>query len=332
MLDQLIEKSVRFGEKKADFGPAVAAENHVFNVAGDLIVSQNLLMDSSVLLHPTDWAMRQVCARLGATCWPGSKRTLPFNYITACPSELRAEQLNYWLSETPQDRKWFVRAYDEQCRAVLTNRYTPVDVTDMLKWVAEAIDSSPGTTVAFEKSHVGPDSLHLKIIHKTVDTRDDGDWGTGAYIGTGEIGNYRIRVIPLAQRTSCANSIYWPHTDWSLVATHVGHAVILKTRVIAAIFSAFEGAVHALDQALKSRHLDIPRDFEDYIDDICARMGWNVHDNKAILMGSENNDSLFGVAMGISAAAKKTDTWDKRVEMELEAGRVLISAAEWSAQ
>lgn len=332
MLDQLIEKSMAHDEHKTDFGPASAKTEHVFNPDGNLIVSQNLLMDSNVLLHPTDWAMKQVCARLGATCWPGSKRTLPFNYIMACPPGLRARQLNHWLNETPQDRKWFVRAYDDQARAVLTNRYTPVDVTDVLKWVAEAIDSSPGTTVTFEKSHVGPDSLHLKVIHKTVDTRDDGDWGTGAYIGTGEIGNYRIRVIPLAQRSSCVNSIYWPHTDWTLAIAHVGHTVVLKTRVIAAIFSAFEGAAHALEQALKSRNLSAPKDFEDYIDDICARMGWSVHDNKAILMGSENDDSLFGVAMGISAAAKRTDTWCKRVEMELEAGRVLISAAERSAR
>jgi hypothetical protein len=323
MIDQLISRSERHDEHKTDYGPAPVKEYGFDDVAA-LVAPTGLWGNGHVRLAPTEWAFRQVCQKLGPAAFPNSSKMLPADYLWACPPGMRANQLNHWIGVLPQDRQWFVRAYDDAARAVLSDRYADVGVTDTLKWVKSALDSkgiNGGITV--HNPVVTPDVLHLRLLFRTIN-RDSGNYAVGGYFTTGEIGNRKLGAYPLVQRISCTNSIVVPHNQWSWDSRHIGDTHVLKNLFISAIFGVLKGAVEALDQLLEAQNEELP-DFTEYVDDLVKAKGWNTEVRDSILIGSEGYETLFGVIQGVSAAAN-TITWDDdlQADMQLAAGQLLV--------
>lgn len=320
MLDQLIEKSMEYDTHKSDYGPAETAKFSFHDELAHLMYTEELFQ-GAVGLKMDDWSLGQVCQRLGVTAY-GRARSLPKDYLMACPNYMRAEQLNHWLQKT--DKRWFVRAYDDICRAVLSDRYTPIGVTDTLQYIKEAVDSKMGgESLEITSHHVGEDVLHIKLIFRTVNTNgSDGKYGIGGYITTGEIGNRRLGVYPLIQRHSCSNSIMIPSDEWSWQSRHVGSTHVMKQLFVAAIFNVLEGSVNALERLLDEQQHSLDN-FPDFIDKLVKRKGWTVQTRDAILVGSEGHENLFGVIQGISAAAKAETDSTAQANMQLVAGSYL---------
>ena len=62
--------------------------------------------------------------------WPSGQSptvlNVPYPYLTRCPAELQAEQLEYWLAHE-SNRELFFRFDGREVRALFTPRYKPVD-------------------------------------------------------------------------------------------------------------------------------------------------------------------------------------------------------------
>lgn len=321
MLYRLIEKSIYFDAHKSDYGPAETSKFSFHDEFAHLMYTEELFQ-GAVGLRMDDWSFGQVCQKLGAAAWPGHNCVLPKDYLAACPADMRATQLNHWLRQTK--RRWFVRAYDDTCRAVLSDRYTPIGVTDTLQYIKEAVDSKMGDApLEIANRYVGEDVLHIKLIFKHVNTgREHGDYGIGGYITTGEIGNRKLGVYPLIKRSSCNNSIIVPDSEWSWQSRHIGSTHVMKQLFIAAIFNVLEGSVNTLERLLETQQQSL-ENFPDFVDKLVKHKGWTVETGKAILVGSEGNESLFGVINGISAAARVESDPTVRANMELVAGSYL---------
>ena len=322
MLDQLIEQSKAFDEHKSDYGPAPVKSFMFHNHTAELSVPGSLFQNSRVMLTPTEHAFGQICQKLGPAAFPGTAKTLPANYLLACPPIQRADHLNHWLFKTNGGRQWFVRGYDHDARAVLSDKYGTVGVTETLEWVRDAIDAKGGTGgVRVINPVVTPDILHLRTLFRDVTTKE-GHYGIGGYFTTGEIGNRKLGAFPLIKRTSCDNSIAIPTDAWSWESRHVGDTRILKRLFVTAIYSVLKSSVEALDKLMQAMDVEIP-DFTKYVDGLVKGKGWEIETKDRILIGSEGHTSLFGLVQGVSSAAKFLDD-DERATMELFAGRLLV--------
>jgi hypothetical protein len=59
---------------------------------------------------------------------------VPYSYLSRCPSELQAQNLNYWIEQERQQRDTFFCRFDggDRLRAVFTDRYQPLDNMEIL--------------------------------------------------------------------------------------------------------------------------------------------------------------------------------------------------------
>jgi len=63
---------------------------------------------------------------------------IPYSYLSRCPAELQARNLNYWIQQEAQKRKtMFCRFDGDSLRAVFTDRYTAIDHMEIVSKMLE---------------------------------------------------------------------------------------------------------------------------------------------------------------------------------------------------
>jgi hypothetical protein len=63
---------------------------------------------------------------------------VPHSYLSRCPAELQAKNLNYWIEQERSQRETFFCRFDaNQLRAVFTERYTAIDHMEVLTKMLE---------------------------------------------------------------------------------------------------------------------------------------------------------------------------------------------------
>lgn len=328
MLKQLIERSESYDQDKRDVGPHVANGGFSFDSVTANIVCPPTLDDhlrgmTNGAYPLTDHALQQVCGRLGAAAWPGSQKTLPVDYLSTCPPTLLAKNLNHWVDRLPADREWFVRTYQDQCRAILTDRFSVVDVTETLRWVQQILDDKSGNGATLFRPVVTPDVLHLRILVKEVKPPKGSPYAVGTYVTTGEIGNRRIGVFPLIQRTVCTNSITWKKEGaWEHI--HTGSRAVLRQEFLIHMVDAFEASGRLLEAMLDAETNKVPN-FDELVTEMCERNGWSESVQNSIFFGAESQDTTFGLVNGLSYMAHKhfSEDPDKQADVEALAGSFL---------
>ena len=121
-LQKLITKSQNLDVGKADYTVDIGKIS--YNKDARLMLPKDDLGQLQPL-KITDWAMGQVCTKLGG---------LPKSYLNRCPEWLRADQLNYLQQNKSvqvaehnteggrMSDKWMVRTHDDRVRAALTDK------------------------------------------------------------------------------------------------------------------------------------------------------------------------------------------------------------------
>lgn len=304
-LGKLLGLSTGMDEKKTDYISDL--EDIWFSNDADIVVTNPAYGDMAVSLTPTDWALRQICDKLGPP---------PAKYMKRCPRHLRAENLNYWLGGMPQGY-WFVRAYGENCRAVLSRQYVPIANTAVLTHAQQLLDGMGHWLI---DPYVSPDTLHVKI---GMAQGPGGAYAVGAYLGNGEIGNRSFRILPFVQKTSCSNSIIY--AEGGFVQRHVS---VTKAFVYGALKEklgqAFGLAANVLERMVMAEAEKIP-EIAKVVDHICRQhnLSQAVKDN--ILLGTEGEKTRMGLVNGISFAAHASDlSMESQIDLETLAGAQLI--------
>ena len=322
MIDQLIEVAKEHNELKRDHGPKTVRKVSFRESPhdGDLQIH---LLSNGTALNMTPWALRQVCERLGPVCFKGTNKSLPVPYFSKCLPRMAASHLNEWTLLTPEHKKWLIRENDGECRAVLSDSYGVVDVLDVLEMVKHALDTRNSGPVRFYDWFVEPDVLHLKMLF--AETEVEGEhFGLGAYVTTGEIGNRRLQVHSLIKMTSCDNSTILDGKGFSWTHTHrksrYSNHNILRRLMADSIFQVLEGSVEGLEKFLALKEEPV-EDFTQAVERLVAKRGWTLEAQNHILVGSNREESLFGLSCGVSYAAQKMEDADLRVEMETVAGQ-----------
>ena len=79
---------------------------------------------------------------------------VPYSYLSRCPAELQARNLNYWIEQERHQREtFFCRLKCDQLRAVFTERYRPLDNMEILaQLIQHGFDPTTSVQYAIDDS------------------------------------------------------------------------------------------------------------------------------------------------------------------------------------
>lgn len=287
----------------------------------------------------TDHALRHVFAKLSPAVYgKGSAKVLPFDYLTAIPRDLLAQNLNRHLTNGNGSR-WLIRTNGAQVRAILDGSYPgganenrDFENTQYLKIVQSFIDEQPELypDLKLIRPFVSADEMGIKISWRDVNPlRDDdgGSYGIGTFIGNSEIGTGKLKILPLVQRTSCENSIIY-NRDNGVEFIHRGSFAGMRTQFKAAIGKVLHAAADVLDKFIEAESEQIP-DFDAVLSGLALQHAWSEPLKMSVAIGTEGRQTRAGIVNGVTYAAHGAYVPDplKSIEMEMLGGELLFAPA-----
>jgi hypothetical protein len=274
-------------------------------------------------LAPTAWAWGQVFSKLAPAVYgKGSQKTLPGDYLLSIPPRLLATNLNDHLSNI-NGTVWLVRAYDEICRAVLSDGFTTIGNTEILDVLAGVVEQNQTPDFKLVRPSVLPDEINIKSVWKNIH-KPGGDYGIGVYVGNGEIGNRRLRIYPIVQRHSCTNSIIVEH-DKGIEFVHRGNKFTKMVQIKSVIAELFGLAAEVLEKMIAAEAEAIPH-FTDVLAGLSAQYGWDDKTYATVAIGTEGKDTRAGLVNGITFAAHAIEREpSEQADMEILGGRILMA-------
>lgn len=332
-LQSLVNTSEQCDLQKADF--VAAARSFSFDEQARIVPPTSGGF-SSAPLAMTEHSLRQVCSKLGAAVFgKGTSKGLPHDYLSAIPKDLLADNLNRHLTAS-NGNKWMVRGYGESARAVLAGNYPggtdaagDFENTQYLRAVTTLAEGQleQFPDMKLIRPTITADDLHIKMTWRDVDTKGDGgngNYGVGVYIGNGEIGNRKLTVYPLIQRTSCTNSIIFSGEN-GLEMVHRGSLNAMRIQFKAAIGRIFSASAELLDKMIAAEEQTIP-DFEATLAGLALKHGWAEPVRDGVFIGTEGKQTRAAIVNGVTYAAH-TAVGDagEQVEMEILGGAILTA-------
>jgi len=300
-------------------------------------------------LHPTRWALGQMCSRLG----------VPASYFAACPPLLQDIQGNYWLQhgpvtasarhfrgnaraeaeeidldETPEapkqevpksEERWLLRAKGDRLRAVLSSTYSPLDSKLVMETLAPLL--SPRLRVDWFA--LSDEAMHLRLVDPTK-ARDilPGDGlSVGVHISNSEVGARSLCVDALVYRLVCSNGLIALVKGQSLLRRRHVHMAPMRFRAALeeAVAAAFATAEGFLDHLRDSTRQSVP-DPEIAIERLGERWGLSepVRDAAKVALWREKTQvrhSAYGLVNAFTGVAQLLAD-DKRYDLEVLAGQL----------
>ena len=146
------------------------------------------------------------------TVLPSAQRLLanrlrvPHSYLSRCPAELQARNLNYWLEQERSQRETFFCRFDaNQLRAVFTERYTAIDNMEVLTKILEADFNTDG------EIHFALDNemmlLKMPEYGRGFNLIGDDKIVPGIAISNSEVGVLSLSIEAFYYRLICSNGL-----------------------------------------------------------------------------------------------------------------------------
>lgn len=158
-------------------------------------------------------AQRSIAWRLG----------IPFNYLTKCPPDLQAIQMNHWI-EHEKNEQLFFRYDGPDVRAIFTPRYKPVDNFEVMTRLDD-MGYGPDTQV---QCHLDREFMLLSIPDGKQTFQVNGDKMTpGISVSNSEVGLASLSVSAFFLRLICANGMV-AKTEISASYRHISTKILFE--------------------------------------------------------------------------------------------------------
>ena len=268
-------------------------------------------------LAPSTWATGQLCARLG----------IPTPYFRKCPADLQDAQANHWLrygAYKPGER-WLLRAKDHNLRAILSDRYSPLDNRTLLDELRSLLPAS----YRVDWFGLAQESLHLRVINpeRYREVLPNDALTVGIHLANSEVGLRSVTVDALVYRLVCTNGLIRLVKGKSLMRQR--HLYVSEHRFVGVLAEAIENALLEseafLEQMQTATVTPVP-EIESTLEHISGR--WSLSDEtqdaaKQALRqepGSQQ-ESLYGLVNAFTAAARSLPD-EQRYDLEMLAGQL----------
>lgn len=331
----LLERAQAFANNKHD--STVLASTLRFAHVGDwarLVVPGEM---GSISLGMEDHALGQLGERLSKSFWGNGGRTMPRDFYRQLYGSFPGHFTN--LTNDLLDKaegKLLVRGYRNNARAILSDKYATLDNVDLLEMAQGVLDGIPFKVVESGKYYskndgIQRDEMSLRVMVKTVQTDDPkSPYGVGVMIKNGETGQGASEIRPLVWRHSCFNSIVFKSRvdgeSQGLKLTHLGSKKAKINLLAAALVEALPMAEEGLVKFLETRTIGL--DLAMVISKLGEAQGWAEEITNNILIGSEGDQSVYGVINGLTFAAHEADlSLFDRVAMETLASSYVYEPA-----
>lgn len=301
-------------------------------------------------LDLTTWASGQLCSRLG----------IPASYFRKCPPDLQDVQANHWLrnarslagqqdeageQDTPgartwdegekprsrrsqagtQPERWRLRAKDDTLRAVVSDRYSPLD--NAVLW--EQLKNQVPQGYRVDWFGLSNESLHLRLVdlERCREVLPGDDLSIGIHVANSEVGGRALSVEALVYRLVCTNGLIRRVGGKSLLRQR--HIHISTLRLEAALAEATHRALEEAEgflNLLKAATLTPIADVDGAIEQLGSR--WMLSQGtqeavKAALLRENpaQQETLYGLINAFTYTAQAMPD-EARYDLEVLAGHL----------
>lgn len=256
--------------------------------------------------------------------------------------ELLDTNLNTWLKKSSASR-FMLRTLDGNARALLSDRYRPLDNYDLLQVALPALQSA---NCKIESCQVTETKLYLKAVSPKLEYKVVGDVvQAGIVISNSEVGAGSVSVEPLLFKLGCLNGMII--NDAQMRRAHIGRgnegfdnvkeffkdatrladdkAFWLKVKdVIGAAFESivFEKHVERFNAAA---HDKIASEPVKVVEVTQKRFSFSEGERNGILqhLFREGDLTRFGLANAVTRAAQDVESYDRSTELERIGGLII---------
>lgn len=292
----------------------------------------------------TDLAHTQIAHRLDIP-------TKYYDRMREVDKELLSNNVNYWLNRD-SSKKYLVRTLDGNARALLSDKYRPLDNVDLANIALPTLLES-GAVI--ESCEVTESKLYIKAVTPKVqfDIKPGDTVQAGIIISNSEVGHGSLSVEPLIYRLVCSNGLIVNKAG--MRKTHVGRG----NKEFEGVAEFFRDETReADDRAFWMKVRDTLAmafntiGFEKIVDVFRESMGEKVEGDpvkvvevtqkKFALSNEERNGVLthflqsgemskYGLVNAITRAAQDVNSYDRSVELEKLGGTVLeLPKKDWA--
>ncbi len=131
---------------------------------------------------------------------------VPYSYLSRCPENLQARNLNYWIEQEYKHREtFFCRFDDNRLRAVFTERYTAIDNMEVLTKMLE-FGCDPAGEIQFA---LDDEMMVLKMpeYERAFHLAGDDKIIPGISIANSEVGILALSIEAFYYRLTCTNGL-----------------------------------------------------------------------------------------------------------------------------
>ena len=195
---------------------AMSANHHDQLVPVDQISFESL---DTVRIGERCFGMRPLAQRAIA-----NRLNVPYPYLSRCPAELQAEQLEYWLAHE-SNRELFFRFDGREVRALFTPRYKPVDNITVLDALEQhGYDLDTRVQVSLDKNFM---SLGIPDRNSQINVASD-RLKSGVSVSNSEVGLSCFSVSAYFLRLVCTNGLIITDKQVAGSFRHVSDTVLKR--------------------------------------------------------------------------------------------------------
>jgi hypothetical protein len=131
---------------------------------------------------------------------------VPHSYLSRCPAELQAKNLNYWIEQERSQRETFFCRFDSnRLRAVFTERYTAIDNMEVLtKMLAYGFDTDGEIQFALDDELM---VLKMPEYERIFHLAGNDKIVPGISIANSEVGILALSIEAFYYRLVCTNGL-----------------------------------------------------------------------------------------------------------------------------
>lgn len=323
-LDGLIQQSAELDEGKRDF--RVPSNSLFFAETRELVLDGVPLphddADWQTMNDPlkiagllTDNARNQLYDKLATAAFgKGRTTSIPTAFLGVLPNGLFADTMNWMLSKSGGE--WLVRFGFDQVpfvRAVLDSGYPRTYNTDILQQVHRVLLAKEGLDGFFlDRPFVNADDM---FVRGWWDGKGTGNYRVGFIVTNGETGMRRTSLLPMAQRTSCENSVTVSNLSFITGNKGVGMDAVHRKGITAAsiMISMYANMTDVLGASAKlindmiaAEEVRLPS-FAQILKGLSVEYDWDDKDEDRFLTGTEGKETVGGVVNGLTWLAQAKD-------------------------
>jgi len=276
-----------------------------------------------------------------------------YHKMAAEQPHLLATNVNTWLASKDAKDARMVRTLDGQMRALLSDRYRPLDNFDLMEAILPELMNTP--TIRIESSQVTETRLYIKAVFPKIEgeIRKGDVVQAGVVISNSEVGSGALQVSPLVFRLVCLNGLI--AADYGQRRNHAGKRLTAQdesfallsdqTRALddAAFFSKVKDIVRgtlkadvfqkiansmreATEQPLEVANLN------EIVEVTGERFGYNQKTRSGILTHLIQGGDMtrYGLMNAITRQAQDEDSYDFSTQMEADGHRIIeLPQGQW---